>query len=151
MNCLHALKKECFRILSNGAIQWGGQCLTCGSWKARKKDSFDQEPQEEFDLTIQDRWSEKLREYWEQQVQERVQERVQQNEVWQQEHSEYLRTEQWQLKRRLVFQRAKNLCEGCRCTQATEVHHLNYDHWKDELLFELVALCFDCHRKVHNK
>jgi hypothetical protein len=31
------------------------------------------------------------------------------------------------------------------------VHHLNYDHWKDELLFELVALCFDCHRKVHNK
>jgi 5-methylcytosine-specific restriction endonuclease McrA len=123
----------------------------CGMWKARKKDSFDQEPQEEFDLTIQDRWNEKLREYWEQQVQERVQERVQQNDVRQQEYSEYLRTEQWQSKRRLVFQRAKNLCEGCRCAQATEVHHVSYEHFKDELLFELVALCFDCHRKVHNK
>ena len=61
----------------------------------------------------------------------------------------YLLSPKWQKKRELVFKRAQYLCEGCGRNKATEVHHLNYHHLGDELLFELVAVCDECHSKIH--
>jgi hypothetical protein len=64
-------------------------------------------------------------------------------------YDEYLKTPQWRAKRAKVLERCGGLCEGCREKTAKEVHHLTYDHLFDELLFELVGVCADCHAKAH--
>lgn len=65
------------------------------------------------------------------------------------EHAKYLLSDTWKAKRAKVLERAKGICEGCLERPATQVHHITYDHWQDELLFELVAICRDCHVKAH--
>lgn len=68
-----------------------------------------------------------------------------------QAHNAYLASPEWRDRRRRVMDRAQGLCEGCRQASATEVHHLSYEHWGHEFLFELVALCGDCHDRIHAK
>ena len=64
-------------------------------------------------------------------------------------YDEYLRSYEWKLKRQLIIDREKNLCQGCRSHPIEEVHHATYSNVGDELLFQLVGLCSSCHRKVH--
>lgn len=64
-------------------------------------------------------------------------------------HAAYLQSPEWRARRQRVMERAAGLCEGCRSRKATQVHHLTYKHWARELLFELVALCDDCHAICH--
>lgn len=66
-------------------------------------------------------------------------------------YQKYLKSEQWQEKRKAVLQRDNYRCTGCGIVRATEVHHLTYAHKYDEFLFELTSLCSECHRKYHNK
>lgn len=67
------------------------------------------------------------------------------------QYADYLRSEEWARRREKVMQRAGCVCEGC-CTQpATEVHHLTYAHITHEFLFELVAMCGDCHARWHGQ
>jgi hypothetical protein len=66
------------------------------------------------------------------------------------QHAEYLKSPAWRRKRSKVFERSGGLCEGCREQPAKEVHHLTYEHWQNELLFELVALCPVCHLLCHD-
>jgi hypothetical protein len=47
--------------------------------------------------------------------------------------------------------RANNLCEGCGRRRAAQVHHLTYDHVFDEFLWELIAICDECHSRVHDR
>ena len=71
---------------------------------------------------------------------------------WFKEHSEYLQTPQWKSIRQKVLKRDNYLCQGCLESQATEVHHLTYDNWKNELMFELISVCYNCHHnKIHKK
>jgi hypothetical protein len=65
-------------------------------------------------------------------------------------YDEYLRSPEWKHKRSLVISREKNTCQGCGSKPIEEVHHSTYSHIKRELLFQLVGLCSECHRKVHN-
>ncbi len=65
------------------------------------------------------------------------------------EYGDYLRSDAWKAKRRLVFKRAGGVCEGCGLLEATEVHHLTYAHKMNEFLFELVAVCTECHERLH--
>ena len=71
---------------------------------------------------------------------------------WFKQHNEYLQTDQWKAIRLKVLKRDNNLCQGCLEATATEVHHLTYAHWKNELMFELLSVCYDCHHnKIHKK
>ena len=65
------------------------------------------------------------------------------------EYREYLDGPQWRERRELVMARAGQTCEGCRKHHAENVHHLTYAHIQHEFLFELVALCRDCHERWH--
>ncbi|MGR3557184.1 MAG: HNH endonuclease [Sagittula sp.] len=67
----------------------------------------------------------------------------------QRSHANYLNSPEWAERRLQVMDRANSLCEGCRKTRASEVHHLSYRNWGNEFLFELVALCGDCHDRIH--
>ena len=84
--------------------------------------------------------------------QDREDEREHNRIKWFQEHNEYLQTDQWKAIRLKVLKRDNNLCKGCLEATATEVHHLSYAHWKNELMFELLSVCYDCHHnKIHTK
>ena len=63
----------------------------------------------------------------------------------------YLRSDTWKQKRKLVFERDKNTCKVCNVETATEVHHLTYKNIYNEELEDLIAICYDCHKKQHNK
>lgn len=62
----------------------------------------------------------------------------------------YLMSPEWKEKRDRVMKRANGLCEGCLKKQAENVHHKTYANIYNEFLFELVALCRDCHDKIHD-
>jgi hypothetical protein len=66
-------------------------------------------------------------------------------------YREYIQSKEWKEKAKLVRRRARGLCEGCLTERATQVHHLTYDNLGNELLFELVALCGECHNRIHNQ
>jgi hypothetical protein len=65
------------------------------------------------------------------------------------EYDLYLESPTWAAKRSAVLKRANFICEGCLINKATQVHHLTYRHVFKELMFELVAVCADCHARVH--
>jgi len=68
---------------------------------------------------------------------------------WNEAYDEYLASDKWARLREKVMTRSAGICEGCLEAPATEVHHLTYKHLGDELLWELVAVCRDCHRRCH--
>lgn len=70
---------------------------------------------------------------------------------WPQLYADYLKSEQWAIRRARVMERAGHRCEGCRERNAIDVHHLTYDHVTQEFLFELVALCRQCHERYHDQ
>lgn len=65
------------------------------------------------------------------------------------EYDIYLKTPGWRARRAKVMKRANGICEGCLERQATQVHHLTYGHVFEEFMFELVAVCDECHARVH--
>lgn len=68
---------------------------------------------------------------------------------WRTGYEAYLQTSEWRAKRDIVLKRAQFTCEGCGISPATQVHHLTYDRVGHEMLFDLVAICADCHRQLH--
>jgi 5-methylcytosine-specific restriction endonuclease McrA len=141
------------RVISNGTVIFALQCLTCGRQiRAVKKDSpevrrlADVQP---FDDRLSEEWDAQIRQGWQRQQLIRDYQRQQENAEWKAWYSAYLLTTAWRLKRQAVMKRANNWCEGCAGKPATEVHHLTYKHVGNELLFELVAVCDDCHRRAH--
>lgn len=65
------------------------------------------------------------------------------------DYAQYLQSPEWKAKRQLVLQRSGGKCEGCWSADATQVHHLTYEHIYNEFLWELVAICNECHRRAH--
>ena len=62
---------------------------------------------------------------------------------------EYLASKKWQIKRQLVFERDNYKCQNCIENRADEVHHLTYERLFDEDLEDLISMCTNCHRKLH--
>lgn len=64
-------------------------------------------------------------------------------------YGKHLDSDYWRVLSQRVMRRAQNVCEGCLSQTADHVHHLTYDHRGAEFAFELVALCAECHERVH--
>jgi len=65
------------------------------------------------------------------------------------EYQSYLQSPSWLNLRNRVLAAAQGHCEGCGRWPATEVHHLTYVHVGKEFLWELRAVCRDCHDRLH--
>lgn len=65
------------------------------------------------------------------------------------DYRRYLKSPEWREKRARVLDRSGFMCEGCGTAAATQVHHLTYLHLGDEFLWELKAVCDECHGKCH--
>jgi 5-methylcytosine-specific restriction endonuclease McrA len=67
-------------------------------------------------------------------------------------YEDYLKSEEWDKKRKLVLKRDDYTCQGCLAKHVPlEVHHKTYKNIQKEFLFELVSLCHDCHKRIHGK
>lgn len=68
------------------------------------------------------------------------------------QYTPYLKSQRWHAMRNLVLKRDENLCQSCLSRKATQVHHLSYRLFKQlgySAAFELVAICHECHSKIH--
>jgi len=77
--------------------------------------------------------------------------RAEEKRRWRTWYDGYLTTDAWRRRREKVLERAGGVCEGCGERRAVQVHHRTYAHVGDEFLFELVALCTPCHKRLHGK
>lgn len=133
------------RVQSNGVTVYGFQCNSCGKWESRKRNSFGLYlPTDLYNPDIS-------KKYWERISNERRSEWESKNAQWWDGYNEYLLSDKWKARREAVLKRDGYVCQGCLHNQASEVHHLTYDHVFNELAFELISLCFDCHKKAHAK
>lgn len=67
---------------------------------------------------------------------------------WFDKHNQYLKSNEWLEKREMVLRRDNYLCQSCLKSKATQVHHLNYNHWGKEPLFDLISVCDECHELI---
>lgn len=85
-------------------------------------------------------WAERSRQYELQ--------RIAEEKRWWGWYNSYLQSPEWGKKRKAVLARAKGRCEACGLRKATQVHHTTYAHVGNEPLFELRAVCEECHRRI---
>lgn len=64
-------------------------------------------------------------------------------------YTDYLKTDEWQEKRRAALLNAGYRCELCHERKPLDVHHLTYDRRGYERPSDLQALCRDCHEAEH--
>jgi 5-methylcytosine-specific restriction endonuclease McrA len=62
----------------------------------------------------------------------------------------YLKSDKWKAKRKEVLERDDYTCQECGF-RAWQVHHLTYKNIFNEPLEDLISICGDCHRDIHNK
>jgi len=139
--CLHPVKVVRFKIDARGRYMYLYQCTTChqrvGDWlkrevalNGRSATPFDSDAEQESRKRI----------YEERREERRVE--------WRSRYENHLRSDKWRELRRLVWQRAKGLCERCS-EPGAHVHHLTYERMGDELLSDLQLLCRRCHEEEH--
>jgi len=74
------------------------------------------------------------------------------NDWWKLEMADYYSSNHWRnhIKPR-ILRRDCNLCQGCLNAPVSDIHHISYDNWRNEWMWELVGLCRPCHARWHNK
>ena len=138
------------KTFANGTVHYVRQCLKCGekttAWlpQATLSDA-DMGVAPPFDDDLAERVA---RERWDASRAAREYDRLNRTGTWWSEYDVYLNAEAWQAKRRRVMQRAGWYCEGCGERRAVEVHHVTYRHRGNEFLWELRAVCKQCHERL---
>jgi hypothetical protein len=159
--CKHSPERQEFRRGTNksGGPIFQMQCLDCGQRIGSLiKRPPNAEQLNELDEAIHDAYNVAQKEKKDKIDQKYVEIQLRRwnanekgGEYYTQAREAYMNSPAWKNLRQLVMERAQNLCEGCRKKTASEVHHLSYEHLRHEFLFELVALCRDCHTRYHAK
>src|SRR5262249_50051141 len=140
----------------SGRLELRHQCADCGRLLAQQLPHRHATPSTPaVDLAALKKWVDADRQYWRDHWRDRArfyeERREEEPREWFKEHEEYLRTPAWRAKRNAVIARERGLCQGCRLRPAVHVHHVTYANWKNELLWELVAVCLDCHERAHKR
>jgi 5-methylcytosine-specific restriction endonuclease McrA len=150
------LRRRTFQVSGKPVAHIWRQCTRCGKgFRATKKPHplssvrvADLEPyDEELEGIWQAAWRTRLDEL-------RRQRNAQETEAWRSRYEAYLQTPAWQEIRERVLARDGHVCQGCLGQSglpATQVHHLTYDHLREEFGWELVAICRACHERLHGR
>lgn len=146
--CQHEKTELRCRPDKNGHKRYQRQCLTCGqphgSWVARqdaaRETGLDTIPP--FREDIKDSAWERAAAIDEARVDAAL-------EKMRPAYEAYLVSPAWRAKREHVLNRANGICEGCGINKATQVHHFSYHNLGREFLWDLAAVCEDCHSRSH--
>lgn len=150
--CEHANRELRYQATTDGRRSYWRQCLRCGALGSQVKVAQAEEEIRQghgpkpVDKDLRRRFYDQAWGPYQRWQQEQRQQ--EDNRFWEW-YSTYLKSPRWRNKRDLVLMRANGVCEGCEDAKATQVHHLTYVRVGDELLFDLVAVCNDCHQKAH--
>ena len=150
-DCDHATTALRRRVVKGGGIQYVHQCLRCG--ESRNQPIAKAKAIEACGGVEPPPFDDHLREEWEQrrsEAAEVIKEKFS-REAFFADYGPYLKSPAWVRRRSLVLRRAHGICEGCGERQPTQVHHLTYRHVGAEFLFELAALCDQCHERIHEE
>jgi len=144
---------ERYKVDSLGRKHYRRMCVSCGrlataAFSVKDRDPRDVERIPEYDDTRFLQYQAAQRQYYEKQLGLKDREIAKEKEIHKEKYYEYLRSPEWRAKREKVLQRDKFICQGCLNAEATEVHHLTYDHVFNEFLFELTSLCRECHERL---
>ena len=146
-SCTHHELRLVQRLLRDGRVAIVKQCLRCGAQKdgpVKRLPEHDTLP--EYDGEIFPAYDRQRKELYRQLVWDAD---VAAYKKWMADYDAYLTTPEWKEKSRLVIERENHLCQGCRKAKATQAHHSTYQHAGEEFLFQLVALCWPCHKRFH--
>jgi hypothetical protein len=152
-DCSHALRTLRVKTLSNGALQYRRQCLSCGNGgQSIRKDEAARELAladiPPYDELAEDAWYAQRREAAREASAQRAAAEVAAKLT---AHANYLATPEWKTKRRKVLERDNWICQAklpCCTGRAEQAHHLTYDHWGSEPLFDLISVCTSCHDQI---
>lgn len=154
VRCQHSVSQIRWRTLSNGARQAWRQCLMCYQTVGtalKHADAPKDAP--EFDEDAREAHWQQIGQVWQEQQRQRDAEFETRRSERRQEYLDYLQTVAWKRKREAVLERANYVCQaqmqGC-FGRASQAHHLTYEHVFDEPLFDLVAVCRNCHERLHS-
>jgi hypothetical protein len=153
------------RDVGAGGFQYVRQCISCGkvlSNAIKKEIAIKQnkniEPIE-FNNELHGEWERYRNLFWDKQdsgslkkaelLNQKLKESREIDNQVHTEYNNYLLSSEWNKKRELVLKRSNGVCEGCGVNKAQQVHHLTYNNLFNEFLFELVAVCIECHEKIH--
>ena len=70
-------------------------------------------------------------------------------QYWDQIYQDYMQSPEWKSKREKVLIFWGRRCALCNSPTRVEVHHRTYDRMGQELLTDLIPLCFECHDRHH--
>lgn len=66
------------------------------------------------------------------------------------EYQKYLNSPHWQKIRQAVFKEYGHRCDHCGSPKNLHIHHITYEHLGEEEISDLVPLCEDCHKRLHD-
>ena len=64
---------------------------------------------------------------------------------------EYLKSPEWNIKRKLILKRDNYTCVSCSSNVPLEVHHITYIRFGNESNEDLISLCRECHQAIHTR
>lgn len=64
---------------------------------------------------------------------------------------EYLKSPEWNIKRKLILKRDNYTCASCHNNVPLEVHHITYIRFGNESNEDLISLCRECHQAIHTR
>ena len=137
------------RKVKGGAIQFTPQCMFCGHAKQAIKRPANADEIGDFQPDLAARYRDQLAIELSEKLKKIAFKQSEKLKEMRAQYGAYLKSDSWKKRRKLVLERANNICEGCGLEPATDVHHLTYDHIGNEFLFELVAICRACHERIH--
>lgn len=149
--CEHVDTELRKKVARNGVETFRPQCTKCGDMAGPTVKREQIEPARIGKVAL---WDEALKDaWWRAYFDELKKEEAEAHAValaqFRVAYDAYLQTDEWKRKCAKVMKRAGGVCEGCGESKATEVHHLSYAHCGEEFLFELIAVCDPCHRRLH--
>lgn len=151
--CKHS-NKQFFKVTHNKGFHKALICLDCGKKMPHGTNHGCWWPHDENDISLPEwdyaSFEDKIREAQkkESNARQAAFELEERKKHW--EYEKYLNSLEWQTKRYKVLKRANFRCESCMDAEAKQVHHCNYKSIFNECLFDLRAVCKQCHQKIHN-
>ncbi|MGG5488237.1 HNH endonuclease [Gaetbulibacter sp. PBL-D1] len=163
LNCgywTYKISKQCCRNIdevvtvhrqANRIFIWY-QCLNCGGSSNRNKPLS-----KKYDNLIEDEFSEDRFEEFKESKENEHDELIRLKEIFKLKNSKrykyhnYLLSEKWKIKKDKVLLRDNYTCKNCNSNIDLEIHHLHYENVFNENLDDLITVCSECHKKLHEK
>jgi hypothetical protein len=156
-SCAHNVQRLAVKVGTNGSRYYRMQCQHCGESVRQvhkaglsEAEMEDAAPFDEAKLTrFRENKSARYHELYEIQRRQEFGQQEQEKREWWRRYSLYLETPAWKAKSRHVIERDVT-CQACLSRPAVQAHHLTYRHVGNEPLFDLVGVCLECHKKLHD-